>query len=430
MTTPTRLSLAIAIGLAPLTAPAAEELNPIVVTAGHTAQTVNEANASVTVISRSDIEKSAFTTVEDVLRTVPGLTIGNNGGVGQQSSVFLRGSNSDHVLVLVDGMRVGGAFFGTTQFQDLPLSLVERIEVVRGPRSSLYGAEAIGGVIQIFTRRGGQQEQGTSVMRAGNNGAAELVQHLSGGNENTRYNLSASVFDTEGQDAYIADNMEPDEDGFTSKSLAASVSHDVTERWRIGGNLLRAQGTNEFDDTFTPAYTYRDFVQQSGRVYSDYQATSRLNLHAQFGFGRESRDVQDSFPRNLETKRRQLKVRGDYAIGDHQMVSFGAERIDTEIEASATDYTTTERYNNAVFGQWQTINSPLDLQASVRHDDNEAYGEQTTGSVSAGYRVNRYLKPYVSVGTGFRAPNFNDLYSPFGANPDIQPETRRRPRLV
>jgi vitamin B12 transporter len=405
---------------------AAETLNPIVVTPARTAQTINEANASVTVLSQEDIQQSTATTVEDLLRSVPGVVVARTGGgPGKQSSVFIRGANSDHVVVLVDGVKVGNATTGATQFENIPLALVDRIEVVRGPRSSLYGSEAIGGVIQIFTRRGSTDPDIVSEVAAGNNGTSRLTQHFSGSAEDTRYNLSASLFDTDGINSQPG--TQSDDDGFTSKSAAVSVDHLLTQNVTVGLNLLHAEGDNDYDSAFAQSPNDRytnDFVQQSGRVYADFLASDRLTVHTQFGFGRELNENFINLAPNFsfETTREQFLVQGDYLLTDNQMVTLGIERINDEIEAGST-YAEDERYNNAVFGQWQTVDQPFDLQASLRHDDNEAFGRETTGSVSAGYQIVPQLKPYISYGTGFKAPDFNELYSPFGANPDLDPET-------
>ena len=139
----------------------------ILITASRLAETVDETLAPVTVITRKEIEEKQATTVEEVLRAVPGITFGNNGGVGKLTSLFLRGTNSNHVLVLIDGVKVGNATSGTTPFQHLPLDQIEKIEVVRGPRSSLYGSEAIGGVIQIFTRKGNEKTRPRLSLSAG-----------------------------------------------------------------------------------------------------------------------------------------------------------------------------------------------------------------------------------------------------------------------
>ncbi|MBT6800293.1 MAG: TonB-dependent receptor plug domain-containing protein, partial [Rhodospirillales bacterium] len=135
-------------------ASSSEQTEAVIVTATRTAQTVDDALSAVTIITRDDIERRQGQSVDDVLRGIAGLSITNNGGPGKASSMHLRGTEADHVLVLIDGVKIGSATLGTAAFQDIPLSQIDRIEVVRGPASSLYGSEAIGGVIQIFTKKG------------------------------------------------------------------------------------------------------------------------------------------------------------------------------------------------------------------------------------------------------------------------------------
>ncbi|RKZ86744.1 MAG: TonB-dependent vitamin B12 receptor, partial [Candidatus Parabeggiatoa sp. nov. 1] len=167
-------------------------LSPVVVTATRTAQTVDESLASVTVITREDIDNSQALTIPDILRGVPGLDI-TMGGLGKTASVFMRGTESDHVLVLVDGVKIGSATTGSVAFEHLPLSQIERIEIVRGPRSSLYGSEAIGGVIQIFTRQGkGKKPSITFSGGAGEDNTYQLTGGVSGTTKGTSYSLFAN----------------------------------------------------------------------------------------------------------------------------------------------------------------------------------------------------------------------------------------------
>lgn len=159
----------------------AAELPPLIVTATRTAQSADATLAPVTVITRAEMERRQSTSVPDLLRGVPGIAVVNSGGPGKATSLFLRGTESDHVLVLVDGIRVGSATSGTTAFQDIPIEQIERIEIVRGPRSSLYGSEAIGGVIQIFTRRGGGSPTPHLALGGGSLGTADLSAGLRAG---------------------------------------------------------------------------------------------------------------------------------------------------------------------------------------------------------------------------------------------------------
>lgn len=211
-----------------------------VVTATRTAQTASQSLAAVSVIDREDIERSQARSVPELLRQVPGVSLANNGGFGKNTTLFLRGTESDHVLVLIDGIKVGSASAGLTAFQDLPVELIERIEVVRGPRSSLYGSEAIGGVIQIFTRRGdGQGAKPFFSAGYGTHQTLEGSAGVSGGAGNGWYSLGVSSFDTAGINTKRAGTAgyEPDRDGYRNLSgnlraaIASTMAWNSTVPW-------------------------------------------------------------------------------------------------------------------------------------------------------------------------------------------------------
>ena len=173
----------------------------VVVTANRAARTVNDSVSSVKVITREDIVKSQARSIPDLLKGTVGVHFAQNGGRGSNSSLFLRGTNSDHVIVLVDGVKVGSATSGTVSFQNYPLEQIERIEIVRGPRSSLYGSEALGGVIQIFTKKGGGKTSLNSHVTVGSEDTYEMSLGLAGGGKNAFYNLSVEGEKTGGIDS-------------------------------------------------------------------------------------------------------------------------------------------------------------------------------------------------------------------------------------
>lgn len=227
---------------------------PIIVTATRTARTVDETLASVTVITREEIERRQVQSAQEVLRGVPGLGIANTGGLGKTTSVFLRGTESDHVLVLIDGIRVGSATLGTTQFQLIPIDQIERIEIVRGPRASLYGSEAIGGVIQIFTRKGGGALRPQFRAGGGSHATYQLAGGISGGDHGW-FNLGASRIDTSGFNACSSTpaqrrgcfTFEPDDDGYTNNAGSARLGYRFENGLELDARLLHAEGNNEFD---------------------------------------------------------------------------------------------------------------------------------------------------------------------------------------
>ena len=261
---------------------AATDLDQVVVTATRTAQTQDQTLAAVTVIDRAEIERLQPASVAGLLTGRAGISLANNGGPGKSTSVFLRGTESDHVLVLVDGIKLGSATSGGASLQDIPAEQVERIEIVRGPFSSLYGSEAIGGVIQIFTRKPhgafspnasvGIGSENTQRVSAGIGGRASDPKH--GG----WYAINAAHQDTDGINAYRGTrNFDPDEDGYRNTSLTVQGGYRFNPQWDADVRAFRAEGRNEYDGS---ANDVADVVQQviGGRVR--YAPTEGVKLTA------------------------------------------------------------------------------------------------------------------------------------------------------
>ena len=275
-----------------------DAVEPIVVTATRTARTVDETLASVTVITRQEIERQQASSVQDVLRGVPGLSIANNGGPGKATSVFLRGTESDHALVLIDGVKVGSATLGTTAFQHIPVEQIERIEIVRGPRSSLDGSEAIGGVIQIFPRKGGGPTRPYLKFGGGSFRTYDAAAGVSGGGRHGWFNLSASGITTDGFNACNGKPspngagcfvIEPDKDGYRNVSGSARAGYRFANGAEVEVNALRAEGENRFDGGFV---NESRSVQQV--VGSRLRFAPTAPWHVTLAAG-QSRDESDNF---------------------------------------------------------------------------------------------------------------------------------------
>ena len=206
----------------------AEEQSPIIVTATRTAQTADDSLASVTVITEEQIAQQQVNDLRELLSSISGIDMINNGGIGKATSMFMRGTGSSHVLVLIDGVKIGSATNGNIAFQHIPVNQIERIEIVRGPRSSLYGSEAVGGVIQIFTKKGKKQDQANLEMGYGSYETNKIMAGVSGKVGNTSYAINANHLKTNGFDA--KDGIEIDNDGYDSNSL--------TFNWPLLGNIL------------------------------------------------------------------------------------------------------------------------------------------------------------------------------------------------
>jgi len=404
--------------------------DPVIVTATRTAETASETLASVTVVTRADLERRQARSVPDALRGIPGLAISNTGGPGKATSFFLRGTESDHVLVLIDGIEVGSATLGTTPFQNLPIAEVERIEVVRGPRSSLYGSEAIGGVIQIFTRRGGGDLTPRFSVGAGSYNSASVSGGLSGGGEQAWFDLSGSFEDTDGFDACRGRSFpfagcgveEPDDDGYQRHALAARGGYRFGDLAKIDVHWLRTESETEYDGSIFAGNESKDLQQVLGARLA---LTPLAQWTTSLSGGRswdESRVFFDGLSVNeIETRRDNLSWQNDIGIGTDHLAVLGLDYQQDSISSDLA-YAEDSRDNTGVFGQYLGTIGANDVELSLRHDDNEQYGGQTTGSAAWGYRFGNGTRLTASYGTAFRAPTFNELYYPGFGNPDLEPE--------
>ena len=410
---------------------AATDLDQVVVTATRTAQTQDQTLAAITVIDRAEIERLQPQSLPDLLAGRPGISIANNGGPGKSTSVFMRGTESDHVLVLVDGIKIGSATSGGASLQDIPVEQIERIEIVRGPFSSLYGSEAIGGVIQIFTRRpdgtfspsasAAVGSQNTQRFSAGVAGRAEDPVH--GG----WYAINAAHENTDGINAYRGPrNFDPDKDGYRNTSLTLQGGYRFNDAWGADVRAFRAEGDNQYDGSVN---NEADTVQQvvGGRVR--YAPHERLKFTASVG---ASADLSENFldgvySSTFDTRREIGSLQADAGIATG-LLTLGFDWLGDEV-TSNTDYARDRRINRGVFGQWQQTFGTQSLQASARRDDDSQFGGKATGSVLWGWSFTQALRLSASYGTAFKAPTFNELYFPGYGNPDLGPETSRSVEL-
>jgi vitamin B12 transporter len=419
----------------------ATELEQLIVTATRTAQTVDETLASVTVITREEIERLRASSVQEVLRGVPSLRVSNSGGLGKGTSVFLRGTNSDHVLVLIDGIRVGSATLGTAAFQDIPVDQVERIEVVRGPRSSLYGSEAIGGVIQIFTRKGGGALKPQLSVGGGSHATYKLSGGLSGGGDRGWFNLSASRLDTAGFNACSSTvaqpggcfTFEPDDDGYTNNAGSARFGYRFENGVEIDAHLVHAEGENEFDQTdgFDPItfaslelfHNRSEFLQQATGGKLRFSPLERWQVTIAGG---RSLDELESMPNStttniFDTECQSASFQSDITLASDHLLTVGFDYYKDLVE-STTAYAETSRDNKAGFAQYQGVFNGVDWVFGVRHNDNQRFGGETTGNVALGYTFDPPLRLTAGWGWAFKAPTFNQLYFPGFGDPILDPE--------
>ncbi|MDT8425728.1 MAG: TonB-dependent receptor [Methyloprofundus sp.] len=407
-------------------------LTPLTVTSTRSQQ--DSRLVSSTVISRQDIERKQLHSIEQALRGVAGINITNNGGLGKQTSVFLRGTESDHVLVLIDGVRVGSATSGSAAWQHLPISEIDSIEVIRGPKSSLYGADAIGGVIHIHTRNATKASSGISPeisAGVGTYGHYKVGAAVNGKYDKARYSLSASQEQTEGFNAR-QDLYEPDRDGFENYATAARLGYQFTDWLAVEGHLLYSSGHNQYDGNFDAAgaptttsepYYVDDFTQLTYGAKANIQVLDfwRMDLA-----GGESRDESSNFLDGInngifDTHRMSFSALNNFTLAPKHLVSLGYDFQNDKVLSNA-DFDETERNNHAVFIQYQGEYANNQLVLAYRSDFNQQFGQNSTWNASWGYAFDNGILVSASYGTAFKAPTFNELYYPGFGNADLSPE--------
>lgn len=404
-----------------------ETLGELVVTATRTAQAADASLASVTVITRQDIEQLQAHSLPEILRGTAGLTISNNGGAGKATSVFLRGTNADHVLVLVDGIKIGSATLGTASFQDIPVAQIERIEIVRGPRASLYGSEAIGGVIQIFTRRSAGAPAQSASFTTGSYGTYNTALGLSRGGDQGWFNARLNQQNTGGFNAKrnVA-GADLDKDGYHNSSLGLSGGYRFDNGVTADAQALRANSKNQYDGNPNEAKGVQQVLGGSLR----FSPAQDWNMTVRAGSSRDESNsyLNGVFKSSFNTQRDRLSWQNDFAVNADDIFTAGMDYQNDRVD-STTLYARTTRSNNALFGQYQGVFGRSSVQASARRDNNQQFGGHTTTGLGYGYALSNDTRLTASYGTAFKAPTFNQLYYPGFGSATLRPELSRSVEL-
>lgn len=392
---------------------AAEDISlaETVVTATRTETAVEQLATATTVFTRDDIERLQVRTLPDLLKTASGLDLTQNGGYGQQANVYMRGTNSDHMLVLVDGIKAGSVTLGATAFSLLPIDQIERVEIARGPQSSVYGSEAMGGVIQIFTRKGAQQEKPSVSLDVGG-GSFDTVNGsgaVSGKLGTSWYSLGASHLNSQGIN--VRHGEETDRDGHFNTGLSARIGHHFDNNTELEASFMRAEGKTVFDGTPNSI----EFVNQVVATSASFDVMDNWRSMLRFG---QTQDLNDNFNPNgtffsrINSTRWNASWLQEFRFAEDHRFTFGSDYRVDEVQSSVA-YSESSRYDVGVFGDLHSrVFDNHFLNASLRWDENQATGNNVTGNL--GWRFNwlHGLSAFASFGNAFKAPSFNDLYWP------------------
>ncbi|WP_426204739.1 TonB-dependent receptor domain-containing protein [Pseudomonas sp. TWP3-1] len=415
------------------------KLPDVLISANRQVEARNDSSAANTVFTRDDIERLQPRSVTDLLQRVPGVQVAQTGGRGSLPGIYIRGTQSAQSLVLVDGQRIGNSTSGDSNLQHLNIEQIERVEVLRGSRSVIYGSDAIGGVIQIFTRRGGEAGlQPRMHVGFGSNQTWERSVGLSGGDDKTRFNLGASLDETAGIDrtheSYPSDS---DHDAYRNKSISLSLSHALTDDVEVGANLLDNRGKGEFDNPFgrfdpvtfdsVQQQPYSDFTVSSFSSYVDARINERWKSRLELGHSENREQTFDKLSDErtvFNTYRDSVTWQNDLTLDARNSLILGGDWYEDRINSS-TAFDEDSRWNRAAFIQHRFQADSFSTELGLRHDDNQQFGGQNSWSGTLTLPVNPDNDLLLSYSEGFRAPTFNDLYYPDFSNPDLKPETSK-----
>ncbi|MVG16666.1 TonB-dependent receptor domain-containing protein [Aeromonas jandaei] len=410
-------------------------INPtLVITANRVEQPVSSVLAPVVVIDRAEIESRQVQSLPELLKTLPGVQIATLGGRGHISSLFIRGTNSNHSLVLMNGRPIAAMVAGTPDLSQIPLGNIERIEYIRGPRAAVYGSDAIGGVINLITKTSAKNGSETHLKGgAGSNGYGQgelrTVQSLG---QKTDMNMLIGYERTDGFDV-VANTKQPDRDGFASRNGQIGLNHAFNDAWSADFN---AQGYDNLTDTdgSTDQSRVQAFQYDGGLKFQGKDLISRLE--ASYGENKlktwqEAKGEASGEP--IHTGLTRFSWINSWSGIEGMNLTGGADWQREEMKSDSRSYGKTfsapDRDNTGLFAvgsyRWQALLWEL----SGRTDDNQQYGRHNTWSAASGLDIDENHNVRLSYGTGFKAPTFNQLYYPGSENPTLKPEESKNLEL-
>ncbi|MFD1800699.1 TonB-dependent vitamin B12 receptor BtuB [Mixta tenebrionis] len=425
---------------------AASGNNDIVVTANRFAQPVSSVLVPTTIVTRDDIERWQAKSLVDVMRRLPGVNSAVNGGLGQQSSLFIRGTESDHVLILINGVRLNQAgISGSSDLSQIPLSLVQRIEYIRGARSAVYGSDAIGGVINIITGRG---QPGSSLTAGvGSHGYQTYdgaTQQKLG--EATTLTLAGDYTYTKGFDVRAGypnayGPAQPDRDGFMSKTLYGSIEQQFTNELSgfIRGYGFSNRSAYDSDYLYDSSYTQVTGIRDTRQLYSrnwdsglrfqndiystqliaSYSRTKDYNYDPRLGRYNAISTLDDIQQYNLQWGNTLRVAQGEVSAG----VDWQKQTTEPGTNYLAQGY---QQRNTGLYLTGQQQFGSVTLEGAVRGDDNNQFGWHSTWQSAAAWEFIEGYRLFASYGTAFKAPNLGQVYSPGYGNPDLSPEKSKQ----
>jgi len=415
------------------TAPSGQtELAPIVISASRIEQPVSMVGSSITVLSADELIERGISFVGDAFREVPSLAVTSPGPRGSQTQVRVRGNEANHVLVLVDGMRVSDAGSGEFDFSNMHLDGIERIEVLLGPQSTLYGGDAAAGVINIITRKGEGAFGGQVHAAAGSLNTRSGNVQVFGGKQGWHYAVSANRYLTDGISAAAEKNGNTEKDGHDSKGLKVKTGYDADNfsTW-----LAYNKSSADYDFDGDDSVTGMAIDELANHQTTDTDAASwaisfplldgRLNNQLQLSRTQYDYNSDSGFGSYLtETDRDSIEYQGSYQIDDSHSLQFGMDKTDDALLVNGFSTFEREVSIQGTYLQWSGDFDGTNVTLGGRSDDHDEFNRHATYRATASRQLDSNWRLRTAYGTGFKAPSLQELYdSSYGSNnPDLSPE--------
>ncbi len=412
-----------------------QSLDPVVIVGSREPAALSHLVADVVVIDAERIRASSADSVEDLLRRESGIALSRNGGPGQIAGVMLRGASSANTVVLVDGVRIGSATAGQTDLSSLSLAQIERIEVLRGPGSSLYGADAVGGVVLIVTKRGEGEPAIDARLARGGLRSSEGSLGVSGAQAGFDYAVGLSREASDGISAISPGDSNgfynPDRDGFVRRSAQLHLGWALASGHRIGAGVLdsRLQARYDSAEFLPPAFAADPSGDYMSRLHTrssavDYRGAITPQWTTTLQLSQQSDDAALGALdiSRYQTSRRQWTWQNAVALAEGHQLVLAVEHQRQSVDAT---YDAPNQTDNAQVLGYTGRFGPTKLQLDLRHDNNSAWGGVNTGKLGVAFDIAPGASLRTVAGTAFRAPSFNELYYPGYGVPTLTPERSR-----
>ena len=420
----------------------------IVISASRVESKRIENGSSITVLDEQYLQENQARTVAELLQDIPGVSVASTGGLGQQTSVFIRGADSNKTLVIIDGIEVNdlASITGGYDFAHLTADNIERIEVLKGSQSALWGSDAMGGVINIVTQKGQAGFNPTAAIEIGENNYHKENVSLSGAEGNSHYSLSASHLETDGISAKTRELDDPDNDGYRNNTVTLKAGHQFSDIFAMDTVLRYSDAENEYDEDkyeFDATTFTSEQVANIADIYAkSRQRLAKLNTHLNLLSNRWQNRLSVAFSDSLnrdfssysseyEGQKIKTDLQSDYYLnrvnGYTQRLSFIAEHENDNYQSWAMDEKQRIEASGVVLGYGADWQKTLFFNAAVRHDINDKFDDTTTYHIDISTWISDGTRLHASHGTGVKNPSLGQLYGEvtawsYSGNAALKPE--------